>query len=383
MAINTTVFSGGRIFNGVELLTDHYATFVDGVCTDVTAGKPPAGEFEVVNLNDDILSTGYTDLQVNGGGGVMFNDDPCLRNLVTIAQAHRKPGTVCLLPTLITDTPDVTVAAIDAVSQALEENVAGIAGLHLEGPHLSIEKKGAHDGQLIRPMEAYDLQILLHAAEKLPCLMITVAPENVSKQQVSALAEAGALVALGHTGASYSTCVEYHNAGASCVTHLFNAMSQLNSREPGLAGAAVDCKGLYAGLIADGVHVHPAAIRAAWNGSGGGDKFYLVTDAMAPAGTEQTSFTLNGRTVYRRDGRLTLADGTLAGADLDLTGAIRFMHHEVGVDLESVLRSATTIPASVLANTEPPSGSGLTGTPIENMIRISADLQSVVPLVSP
>ena len=237
-------------------------------------------------------------------------------------------------------------------------------------------------------MESEDLRVLQKAAKDLPCLMVTVAPENVTSQQVKSLVAAGAIVALGHTNASYDTCVEYHQAGASCVTHLFNAMSQLGSREPGLTGAAIDCDALSVGLIADGVHVHPSSIRAAWNAKNASDTFYLVTDAMAPAGTDQQSFNLNGRAIYRRDGRLTLADDTLAGADLDLGSAIRFMHCEVGIDLQSVLRSATTVPRSVLsqaANRKKSTGAvntRLTGTRMKDAIRISADLLSVTPLES-
>ncbi len=388
MASERIVCAGGRIFNGVELLEDHCAIFVNGVCTDVVVVSAASSAERVIELDNDVLSVGYTDLQVNGGGGVMLNDGPSLQNLVTIAEAHRKLGTVCLLPTLISDTFDTTVAAINAVEQAIDKNVAGIAGLHLEGPHLSVAKKGAHAEQYIRPMDSADLNVLLEAARDLPCLMVTVAPENVTTQQVNALAEAGVIVALGHTDASYDTCVDYHKAGARCVTHLFNAMSQLGSREPGLTGAAIDCDALSVGLIADGIHVHPASIRAAWNGKSVSDRFYLVTDAMAPAGTDHQSFTLNDRTIYRRDGRLTLANGTLAGADLDLTGAIRLMHYGAGIDLESVLRSVTTVPRSVLSqgtnpNTRAESGStSLIGTPIEDMIRISSDLLSVAPLES-
>ena len=388
MTTDTVTFIGGKIFDGSELLVDHCALFVDGHCTEVKAEIASIDQGEVINLNGDILSVGFADLQVNGGGGIMLNDGPCVQNLSAIAEAHRNLGTTCFLPTLISDTPEITSAAIDAVKQAIEKNVPGVAGLHLEGPHLSVVKKGAHDAQLIRPMESEDLRVLQEAAKDLPCLMLTVAPENVTSQQVKSLAQAGAIVALGHTDADYDTCVEYHQAGARCVTHLFNAMSQLGSREPGLTGAAIDCDAMNVGLIADGVHVHPSSIRVAWNAKTASDTFYLVTDAMAPAGTDQQSFTLNGRTIYRRDGRLTLADDTLAGADLDLGSAIRFMHREVGIDLQSILRSAITVPRSVLsqgANWTDSSGAGntsLTGTRMEDVIRISDDLQSVTPLAS-
>ncbi len=388
MTADKITFIGGKIFDGSELLADHYAIFIDGYCKEVKSEIASIDHGEVIDLNGDILSVGFVDLQVNGGGGVMLNDGPCVQNLSLIAEAHRNLGTTCFLPTLITDTPEITSAAINAVKQAIKINVPGIAGLHLEGPHLSVEKKGAHDAQLIRPMESEDLHELQEAAKELPCLMVTVAPENVTSQQVKSLAAAGVIVAIGHTNANYDTCVDYHQAGARCVTHLFNAMSQLGSREPGLTGAAIDCDALSVGLIADGVHVHPSTIRAAWNAKNASDTIYLVTDAMAPAGTDQQSFILNGRTIYRREGRLTLADDTLAGADLDLGRAIRFMHREVGINLQSVLRSATTVPRSVLSqaanwkNSTGATNTSLTGMRLKDAIRISADLLTVTPLES-
>jgi len=289
-------------------------------------------------------------LQVNGGGGVLFNDNPSVESLKTIAAAHYTLGTTQLLPTLITDTPNITQraieaainAAIDATNSPASERSAlsSIAGLHLEGPHLSVEKKGAHDPALIRPMNQSDLELLLNASQQLPTLKVTVAPENVSLKQVQALSEAGVLIALGHTNANYKTCIEYHKAGARCVTHLYNAMSQLSSREPGLVGAALSTDTLSIGLIADGVHVHPASVRAAWAIKARTGRCYLVTDAMATADSSLNSFTLNGRTIHRQDGRLTLDDGTLAGADTDLTQSISFLVNKVGVELKDALKAA-------------------------------------------
>jgi N-acetylglucosamine-6-phosphate deacetylase len=257
-------------------------------------------------------------------------------------------GTTALLPTLITDTTETTAAVIAAGAEAARKRVPGFLGLHLEGPHLSVGRKGAHDPRLIRPMTDQDVASLVAARDKMPVLLTTVAPESVTPLQVSALARGGLVVSLGHSDVGYVNARAYAEAGASMATHLFNAMSQLGNREPGLAGAAIDLGGLSAGLIADGVHVDPATIGIALRGKRGPGKIFLVTDAMATIGTELTSFSLNGRTIHRRDGRLTLDDGTLAGADLDMISAVRFMHRVIGVGLGEALRMASLYPAQAV-----------------------------------
>ena len=224
----------------------------------------------------------------------------------------------------------------------------GFLGLHLEGPHLSLARKGAHDPALIRPMTDADQAALIAARQDLPVLLTTIAPESVEPVRVTALAKAGVIVSLGHTDTNYATASAYAAAGATVVTHLFNAMSQIGNREPGLAGAAIDTGGLYAGIIADGIHVHPTTMTLALRGKQGPGKIVLVTDAMATIGTDMPSFTLNGRTIYRKDGSLRLADGTLAGADLDMISAIRFVHRVIGLDLDEALRMASLYPAEAI-----------------------------------
>lgn len=358
--IPRVAFRGGPIFDGRRLLSGHAVVRQgDRVDAILPEDQVPA-DADQIDLAGDLLAPGYVDLQVNGGGGVMFNDAPDVDTLRTIAGAHASLGATTILPTLITDTVDHTRAAIDAAQQAIAEGLPGIAGLHLEGPHLSVARKGAHDPALIRPMESEDLNMLLDAAGSLPALLVTVAPENTTPEQVSALSEAGALVSLGHTDADFDTCMDYQSAGARGVTHLFNAMSQLGNRAPGLVGAALQNGGLSAGLIADGIHVHPAAMRTALAANVGPGAIFLVSDAMSPAGTDQSSFTLNGRTITRADGRLQLNDGTLAGADLDLTTAINVLIRDVGVGLETALAMATRIPAE-LAGLPPGIGSLVPG----------------------
>lgn len=303
-----------------------------------------------VLLDGGLLAPGFVDLQVNGGGGVMFNNQPDLAALQTMAEAHARIGATSILPTLITDTPEVTEQAISAAIEAVQSGVPGIIGLHLEGPHLTVSRKGAHDAALIRRMEQGDVETLLDAAAKLPVLKVTVAPESVTLSQIETLAAAGILVSLGHTDASYETCVKAAEAGARCVTHLFNAQSQMQGRAPGTVGAALALGELSAGLIADMIHVHPASIHTALTAKKGPGKVFLVSDAMATAGSEVSVFELNGREIHRQDNKLTLADGTLAGAHLDLLEAARNLADHVGVPFPRALEMASLFPAQLIGN---------------------------------
>ncbi len=348
MTQNATALVGAEVFDGMRLLPDHAVMMsADRISAILPQGELPE-DVTRISLAGGRLLPGFVDLQVNGGGGVMFNDAQTVDTLRTMAQAHASLGTTSLLPTLITDTPERTRAAIDATRDAIAAGVAGIAGLHLEGPHLSLPRKGAHDPSLIRPMEASDLDLLLEATRDLPALIVTIAPENVTLEQIAALRAAGATVSLGHTDTDLATCVAAAEAGATCVTHLYNAMRQLGHREPGVVGAALSQGGLSAGLIADLIHVHPVAIGIAMRAKAGPGRIFLITDAMATAGAPIDSFVLNGRRIERRDGRLTLSDGTLAGADLDLATALRNMMGPVGLPAADALAMATSVPAGVV-----------------------------------
>lgn len=337
--------TGARIFDGEAVHRDH-ALVIEG---ERIAGIYPVSELpggcERQTLQGGMLAAAYIDLQVNGGGGVLFNESPSLEGIKTICAAHARFGTGAMLATLITDTPETTGAAIAAGIAAAREGVPGFLGLHLEGPHLSAKRKGVHDSGLIRPLGDADLAQLLDACKQLPFMMVTVAPDAVAPEQISALSEAGIVVSLGHSDATLADAQAAAAAGASCVTHLFNAMSPLSHREPGMVGAALQTGELYAGLIADGFHVDPAAISIALAAKKGPGRIFLVTDAMSTIGTELDSLVLNGRKIWRKQGRLTLEDGTLAGADLDMNAAVMFMKNSVGIDLEEALRMASLYPA--------------------------------------
>ncbi|MHA1158423.1 MAG: N-acetylglucosamine-6-phosphate deacetylase [Alphaproteobacteria bacterium] len=343
-----TAFLGAEIFDGASRHRDA-ALLVDpsGVAGIVPAGEIPQG-YARQHLRGGLLAPGFIDLQVNGGGGVLFNHRPDLGAITTICETHRRFGTTALLPTLITADRDVTAAAIDAGAEAARAEVPGFLGLHLEGPHLSVARKGAHDPSLIRAMQPADLEQLRRARQAMANLMVTVAPESVTGQQVTALAAVDIVVSLGHSDSDFASASAMAQAGARAVTHLFNAMSALTHRGPGMVGAALETGALFAGLIADGIHVHPAAITIALRAKQGPGRIFLVTDAMPTIGTDQRSFLLDGRRVTRTKGRLTLDDGTLAGADLDMISAVRFMADTVGVGLDEALRMASLYPAQCL-----------------------------------
>ncbi|THK36317.1 N-acetylglucosamine-6-phosphate deacetylase [Ensifer sp. MPMI2T] len=340
--------TGARIFDGID--------WHDGAVLVVEAGRVKAivptsaapADADAIDAHGLLLVPGFIDLQVNGGGGALLNEQPTLEGIRQICAAHAKFGTTALLPTLITDTREVRTAAIQAGIEAKKAAVAGFLGLHLEGPHLSIARKGAHDPSLIRRMDDADLAEMVACARALGCLMVTVAPENATREQVRALCDAGVVVSLGHTDVGYDTACSYARAGARTVTHLFNAMSGLGHREPGVVGAALATGTLHAGLIADGFHVDPASMGIALRGKKGPGQIFLVTDAMSPIATEMTSFHLNGREILRQGGRLTLADGTLAGADIDMLSSVRFVHEKLGLPIEEAIRMASAYPADVM-----------------------------------
>ncbi len=339
--------TGAEIFDGENWHGDSALVIDQGIVKDIANSDVPA-DIRRVELNGGKLVPGFIDIQVNGGGGVLLNDGPSVDIIRTICDAHFAFGTTALLPTLITDTPQITAAALAAGKAAAQEKVTGFIGLHIEGPHLSISHKGTHDPQLIRPMEDADLIALIEAVQEIPVLLTTVAPETVPVDKIRAMADAGIIVSLGHSGATYEVALAAKEAGATMATHLFNAMSQLGHRSPGVVGAVLQSGELSAGLIADGFHVDKASMAIALRAKQGPSKIFLVTDAMSTIGTDITSFTLNGRTITRAGGRLTLDDGTLAGADLDMISAVRFVHRELGLPLDEALRMASLYPAESL-----------------------------------
>lgn len=288
------------------------------------------------------LAPGFVDIQVNGGGDVLFNDAPSAQTILTIAAAHRKFGTTAFLPTLITDSAEKTALAFAAVRTAMRADPA-VLGLHLEGPFISREKAGVHDPAFIRRPSASDLQVL--TAPREGALVVTLAPEEVPPGFIGALAASGARVCLGHSMATYDQARAALSEGLGGFTHLFNAMRPLESREPGPIAAALETPACCYGLIVDGAHVAPAMLKLALRGLGNP---MLVTDAMPPVGGSRASFVLYGNDISVSDGRCVRPDGTLAGALLDMVSAVRNSVRTLGLPLSSALRLATTNPAAFL-----------------------------------
>jgi N-acetylglucosamine-6-phosphate deacetylase len=341
----STAVSAARIFDGTRWHDDSALLISDGRIDGIVAIDDAAGASPKVDYADQWIVPGFVDLQVNGGGGIRFGDETSADAIHTITAAHARFGTTKLLPTLITDTAEVTARALEGGREARAKGLPGFLGLHLEGPHLSLERKGAHNPSFIRPMSKADLAAICEYRRESGFVLTTVAPENVTIEQVATLAKEGVVVSIGHSNATAATVATYFDAGATMVTHLFNAMSQLGNREPGIVGAALDDGRVHAGLIADGVHVDPMTIKVALRAKRSPGQIFLVTDAMQTIGTSLEGFELHSRAIHRSAGSLRLGDGTLAGADIDMLASIRFMHAVVGLPLETAVTLASSAPA--------------------------------------
>lgn len=337
-------FTGPRIFNGTAFLDDHAVLVADGKIRDVVPCASLSRDMPSVELSGGLLVPGFVDVQVNGGGGILFNDSPDPQSLIGMAKAHARYGTTAMLPTYITDRPEGMSAAIAAAKQVMGQ--VSIVGLHLEGPFLSKTRKGAHDAQLIRSLDDSDVDMLLDSG--IENLLLTVAAENASPRLIERLSKGGVTVSLGHSDADFDVAMAAADAGARGVTHLFNAMSQLQHRQPGLVGAALEHGGLWCGIIPDGHHVHASALRIALRAKSAPGRIFMVTDAMPTAGHDNDTFYLNGRKVTRQAGVLRLEDGTLAGSDLTMEQAVTYVTEHLEVPLAEALRMASLYPAQFM-----------------------------------
>ena len=339
------------LVNG-RVLTDR--GIEEGIAVLVEAGSIVAvvAEHEALQRADDahdlqgaILLPGFIDCQVNGGGGVLFNNAPDVAALRAIGRAHRRFGTTGFLPTLISDDVDVMGKAIAATRQAIAENVPGVLGIHLEGPYIAPARKGTHDAAKFRTPDAHEIELATSLDNGVTVL--TLAPERVSATDIQELVARGAIVVAGHTAATYDEMRAGIEAGIRGFTHLYNAMSPLQGREPGAVGAALEDRDTWCGIIVDGVHVHPASLRVALMVKPRG-KLFLVTDAMPPVGADDPSYELYGEVITARDGVVRNAAGVLAGSALDMATAVRNSVSMLGVSLEEAARMASTYPAEFL-----------------------------------
>ena len=326
--------------------------FESGLCLLIEGGRIvdllplescPAGASR--EFLDGDLVPGFIDLQVNGGGGVLFNDEPTVEGMEAIGRAHGAFGTTGFLPTLISDDLEVIDRGMRAVEAAIEKGVPGVLGIHIEGPFINREKRGIHDERKIRRIDDSAIRLLTSLAKGVT--LVTIAPELAPAGSIEALAEAGVIVAAGHTAASYEDMHDALGRGVTGFTHLFNAMTQLSGRSPGAVGAALESDSAWCGIIADGFHVHPASLRVALAAKGP-DKLVLVTDAMPTVGSDRTTFALGGRSIRLEDGRLTAEDGTLAGSNLDMAAAVANATRLMGVDLAAAVRMGSINPARAI-----------------------------------
>lgn len=335
-------FTNGHIVTPGGVLDQTTITVTNG---RITAISPGTEADTVIDLDGGWIVPGFIDTQVNGGAGVLFNDAPDIDGIAAIGKAHARYGTTAFLPTLISDVPDVIAQALDATDAAIEAGVPGVVGVHIEGPVISAARKGIHDAEKFRRLDAGFLALLTRPRRGK--VMLTLAPEMVSLEDIATLHKAGVILSIGHSDADYDTAKAAIAVGMTGVTHLFNAMSPLLHRAPGVVGAAIEDQGIYCGLILDGFHVHDAPVRIAMRARPH-DRFLLVTDAMPCVGADVAEFDLHGRRILIEGGRCLGEDGTLAGSALDMAGAFRNAVHRIGLSHADAAMMAATSPAAFL-----------------------------------
>jgi N-acetylglucosamine-6-phosphate deacetylase len=348
------LLTGARVFTGERIVDDH-AVLVEGdrIAAVLPAAEAPAlpADARLVRLPADaLLAPGFVDVQVNGAGGVLFNDTPTAETALAIAAVTRRGGTTGILPTFMTDEPRKMRQACEAAIDAVARPTGGVLGIHLEGPFLSPDRPGVHPAAQMRKPDAGDLELVIATARTIGergRVLVTLAPECVDDRDIARLAAAGVMVAAGHTAASVERTRQALAAGVRGFTHLYNAMPPVLNRQPGPVAAALADRDAWCSIIADGMHVHPALLRLLVQLKPRG-KVLLVTDAMPPSGTDATSFTLFGRTIARGGGRLVADDGTLAGADIDMASSVGNCMQLLDLTLEESLRMASLYPAAYL-----------------------------------
>ncbi|PQA89305.1 N-acetylglucosamine-6-phosphate deacetylase [Hyphococcus luteus] len=342
--MSTTALINARVVAEDREIDSGFVVIDDKEIVSVGAGRPRMPADNQIDLSGKIIVPGFIDLQINGGGGVLFNDAPTLESVELIAAAHRKYGVAGLCPTLISDGLSTIERGINAVEEAVARGVAGVIGLHVEGPFLNAEKRGIHPANKIRKFTA-DAMDILTSARQIP-VILTIAPEFVEASQLKKLTESGVRVSAGHTNATYDETYSALKAGVSSFTHLFNAMSPLHSRAPGVICAALESNA-WCGIIVDGEHVHPAMLRMAIRAKSD-RRFILVSDAMPTVGSDMDHFFIGGERISMVDGVLRSNDGTLAGAALDMSMAVRNAINMLGISLVEAVRFASLNPAAFL-----------------------------------
>jgi N-acetylglucosamine-6-phosphate deacetylase len=340
-----TALTNGRVLTDRGVVEGRAILVEDGRIRGLVENSAIPSGAQLHDLGGGLLLPGFIDTQVNGGGGVLFGDDPSVETLRRIGAAHAHFGTTAFLPTLISGDFGLIRAAIAAVEAAIDAEVPGVVGIHIEGPFLNKARRGIHDPANFRALD--DEAMTLVTSVRRGKTVVTLAPEQTTPQTIAALVEAGVIVSAGHTDGTYAQIRAGLDAGIRGFTHLFNAMSPLRAREPGAVGAALDDAESYCGIIVDGKHVDPATLRIALHCKRP-DRLMLVTDAMPSVGAANKRFTLQGRTITVKDGVCVAPDGTLAGSDLDMASAVRNAMAMLGLDLSTAVSMATRSPARFL-----------------------------------
>ncbi len=342
-----TALRNGRVLAGENFRDDVAVLIEDGRITAVVASDDPAvaAAEAQVDLGGGWLLPGFIDAQVNGGGGALFNNQTDVDALRTMVAGHRRYGTTGMLPTLISDDAEVMARAVRATREAIAAKVPGVLGIHLEGPYIAPARKGTHDAGKFRVPDADEVRMA--TALDNGVTLITLAPERVPRETIQQMVANGAIVAAGHTAGTYDEIRAGLDAGITGFTHLYNAMSPLQGRDPGAVGAALEDADSWCGVIVDGVHVHPASLRVALAAKPRG-KVFLVTDAMPMVGSDNPAFELYGETITAVDGVVRNAAGALAGSALDMITAVRNTVGLLGLSLAEASRMASTYPAQVL-----------------------------------
>jgi N-acetylglucosamine-6-phosphate deacetylase len=341
-----TALINGRILAGEQIVSGQTVLLAGGrIEAVVDATDPRCREGASIDLEGQILLPGFIDVQVNGGGGVLFNDDPSPESIRAIGAAHRRYGTTGFLPTLISDDLDTIAQAIAAVQSSLDAHRPGALGIHIEGPFLNWARRGVHDPKHLRRLDKAVISLL--CSLRGGRTVLTLAPEMTTTDMIAQLAAGGILVSAGHSDASYAQTAAAIAHGVRGFTHLFNAMAPLAPREPGIVGAALYDADTWCGIIVDGYHVDPVMLQLALRCKRH-DRFMLVTDAMPPVGSPATGFVLQGRTIHVADGVCRDDNGTLAGTALDMATAVRNAVHLLDLDIAEAARMASEYPAAFL-----------------------------------
>lgn len=337
----------GRIYTGHEILDDHAIIVANGLIEHICPLADVPANVEQRSVNGAILAPGFIDVQLNGCGGVQFNDTAeavTVETLEIMQKANEKSGCTNYLPTLITTSDDLMKQGIRVMREYLAKHPNQALGLHLEGPWLNLVKKGTHNPSFVRKPDAELVKFLCDNADVIT--KVTLAPEMVAPEVITALANAGIVVSAGHSNATAQEARVGFRAGITFATHLFNAMPYMSGREPGLTGAILDANEIYCGIIADGLHVDYINIRNAKRLKG--DKLCLVTDATAPAGADIDQFIFAGKTIYYRNGLCVDENGTLSGSSLTMIEGVRNLVGHANIALDEVLRMATLYPARAI-----------------------------------